>query len=304
MAAFFQRAVAFFLCLWQGLAGFFGYPAPDFPDQTYAEQSVRQQLDIYLPRRRVLGLLYLPVKKGPVDVVLCVHGGGWSSGDKSDQDWRCQGFARRGYAAATMSYRMLDPTLPLEEQEASCAAMLDDIGDAIAALKEKLTAEGYPPRRIALQGGSAGGHLIMMYAYSRYEQSAIPIAFLYADVAPTDFTDPGWLDLPNYGVFGAASLLAGRYLTTEDLLDKAPALQAISPLYFVKPGVPPTLMRYGMLDDLIPFSQGPRVKAALDAAGVPNDMLVYPDIGHYLGNLDADSERDRLIQFYLDTYFD
>jgi acetyl esterase/lipase len=266
--------------------GWLGIIRPAIRDLVYATQSERQQMDIYLPWR-----------KGEVDVVLLIHGGGWWEGDKSGYRDACREYARKGYAAAALNYRFIDDSPP-EQQAVSYADMLDDIDAAIAALKAKLLEKGYTPRKMAVTGLSAGGHLTLLYGYSRYAQSAIPIAFLFSDVGPSDFTDPGYQDIAN----GPAIVEQGYRLAGSSASD----LKAPSPIFHVEPGVPPTLMRYGALDDLVPASQGTRLREALDAAGVRNDLFVYPNSGHIV-DTKKDAPTDALynakLREYFDTYF-
>jgi acetyl esterase/lipase len=241
--------------------------------------------------------IYLPWEKGEVDVILFIHGGGWAAGDKSGYDSACKNYASQGYVAAAMNYRFINPDLPPERQPATCADMLDDIESAVAALRAKLLEKGYTPRKMAISGGSAGGHLTMLYAYSRGARAPIPIAFLFPDVGPTDFSDPAYLDMPVPLVGELAPRLAGR-------ADYDPAL--MSPLHYVAPGAPPTLLRYGALDELVPLSQGTLLKAALEAAGTRCDLLVYPNSGHGLESKADDALNARhgaLLKAYFNEYF-
>jgi len=268
---------------------------PDVRDFAYAAQSDAQKMDIYLP-----------AKKGAADVLLYIHGGGWQEGNKTDQSERCRAYAKQGYAAATMNYRMITPGLPLEEQTVTCADMLDDIGAAIAALKDKLTELGYAPRKLAIFGNSAGGHLTMLYGYSRHAGSAIPIAFLAPDVGPSDFSDPE--QLVTFGGEAALwlySAMAGQTVTESDVTGNSPLIQRISPITYVDANVPPTLLRYGGMDTLVPMSQATRIKAALDGAGVRNDLIIYPNSGHELNGDDDAAEAAFSAKFdeYCEAYF-
>lgn len=68
-------------------------------DQPYAQTShPRQRLDLFLPRTR---------QRGPLPVILYLHGGGWSSGDKADGAARLLEFVREGsYAGVSVGYRL------------------------------------------------------------------------------------------------------------------------------------------------------------------------------------------------------
>ncbi len=95
-----------------------------------------------------------PSRDAPL--VVFVHGGGWSRGDKRMMDgsdklehWRAQ-----GYAVASVNYRLVpDATV---EQEA------EDVAAAVAMLKGRAGTLGFDPDRIALVGHSAGAHLVAL----------------------------------------------------------------------------------------------------------------------------------------------
>ena len=291
---------ALFLCLWPCLLGLSGCEggARVLKDRAYAPLSGEQKMDVYLPRA-----------KGEVDVVLYIHGGGWSAGDKADHAGDCKAQVRKGRAAASMNYRMIRTDLPPDGQPASWESMLEDIGAAIAALRDTLLAEGYAPRKLAVGGGSAGGHLTLLYGCARHAEAAIPIAFLFPTVGPADLCDPAFLEYPDpmpRQLLDLFSRLAGRDITAGDVLEGSPLLRAMSPVAYVDAATPPTLMRYGALDEIVPPSQGARLQAALDAAGVRNDLILYPNSGHGLeSKADADRTKafDGMFEVYCGAYF-
>lgn len=99
---------------------------------------------------------YWPAPSRDAPLVVFVHGGGWSRGDKrmmagSDKlaHWRAQ-----GYAVASINYRLV-PEATVEQQAADVAA-------AVAHLKARAGSLGLDPERIALVGHSAGAHLVAL----------------------------------------------------------------------------------------------------------------------------------------------
>jgi len=100
--------------------------------------------------------------------------------------------------------------------------------------------------------------------------------------------------------------LANQAISEQDVLKKVPVLQDMSPRHHVKPGIPPTLMCYGGRDELVPLSQGTNLRAALDLAGVHNDLFVFPNSGHGWPN-PADSalwdSYNAKFGEYINTYF-
>jgi len=281
----FQRIAAFFLCIWSTVMNWM-FVRPPICDIIYAPQTERQRFD-----------LYMPWVKGEVDVILCIHGGAWVSGDKEGYRGIAEGYARKGYAVAALNYRFIDADLPPEQQPASWEDMLDDIGAAIEAMKYKLLDEGYTPRRLAITGDSAGGHLTMLYAYSRGAQCPLPIAFIFPNVGPVDFTDPELQNVP----LGPSVIELAQRLDNSSTSD----LRGPSPVFYITPDAPPTLARYGAKDELVPGNtQGALLRNALETAGVRCDVFVYPESGHALENIPKDMirETDKKLKEYFDTY--
>ena len=99
---------------------------------------------------------YWPAAEADAPLVLFVHGGGWSKGDKRMMDgsdklthWRSL-----GYAVVSANYRLV-PAATVEQQA-------HDIAAALALLKSRAGSLGFDPRRIALVGHSAGAHLVAL----------------------------------------------------------------------------------------------------------------------------------------------
>ena len=106
----------------------------------------RQQIDIYTPDDAV----------GDSPLVVFIHGGGWSIGNRSAVQAKPQHFKDKGYVFASAGYRLL-PDAPVEQQAA-------DVGAAIRALRGQAETGGFDPDRIVLMGHSAGAHLAALVA--------------------------------------------------------------------------------------------------------------------------------------------
>lgn len=106
----------------------------------------RQQVDVYTPDDAV----------GDAPLVVFIHGGGWSIGNRSMVQAKPQHFKDAGYVFASAGYRLL-PDSPVEQQAA-------DIGAALQALRGQAEAGGFDPDRIVLMGHSAGAHLAALVA--------------------------------------------------------------------------------------------------------------------------------------------
>ena len=105
---------------------------------------------------RLQAIDYWPGRSANAPLVVFVHGGGWSRGDKRMMDGsdKLEHWRASGYAVASVNYRLVpDATV---EQEA------EDVAAAVAYLKARAGALGFDPGRIALVGHSAGAHLVAL----------------------------------------------------------------------------------------------------------------------------------------------
>ena len=105
-------------------------------------------------------------------LLLLIHGGSFVFGDKSDLHDICRSYARRGYVAATMSYRLFDgPIVPLPDSIALVEVVVQSVEDASAALryfKDNAVNDntfGIDPDQIVIGGISAGGITSVQVAY-------------------------------------------------------------------------------------------------------------------------------------------
>lgn len=113
----------------------------------YAAVSPREYLDLYLPNT--------PGKK---PLLVLVHGGGFLYGDSQTRQvqWMYRYFRQRGYACASVNYRLA--------QEAPWPAAIEDVKAALRFLRANAASFGIDADRFAIWGESAGGYLAAMAA--------------------------------------------------------------------------------------------------------------------------------------------
>jgi len=112
----------------------------------YAKDD-RQTLDIYTPQTN-------EGEKHPVLIYL--HGGGWTSGDKSRAASKPAFFTENGYVFVSVNYR-LHPDVQYEE-------MADDAAKAVKWVMDHADEYQIDPSKINVMGHSAGGHLAALIA--------------------------------------------------------------------------------------------------------------------------------------------
>ncbi|MEQ7873962.1 alpha/beta hydrolase [Sphingomonas sp. ASV193] len=119
-----------------------GTPAAGMRTLSYGRDP-KQALDLAVPAG------------GHAPVLLFVHGGGWSIGDKAaNEAGRVAHFGKAGWAYASVNYRLV-PQASVEQQAA-------DVASAVAYLRANAARLGIDANRIVLMGHSAGAHLVAL----------------------------------------------------------------------------------------------------------------------------------------------
>ncbi len=214
-----------------------------------------QVYDIYLPQNRTLA----------TKVIILVHGGGWTSGDKSSMN----GFVELmqtdlpTYAVVNINYRLAnDTTSPFPMQLEDISAIINDLK---AKNEEYIISEDY-----GFLGTSAGAHLSMLWSYD-YDTQA-DVNMVASIVGPTNLADEAYLNNADQAIQGYIDLLG------MDLV--VPFLENFSPFHKVTNSAPPTILFYGGQDPLIPNSQGMDLSDKLTTLGVTHSFVFYPNEGH------------------------
>ncbi|HEY9683621.1 MAG TPA: alpha/beta hydrolase [Oculatellaceae cyanobacterium] len=111
-------------------------------------------------RVRCTGDLYVPDHTSSIPAVILIHGGGWISGDKSDEIPRLlvRKFLADGYAVFNINYRLVQDggTFPYS---------IGDVQNALSYLASVAPSYGIDAKKIVLAGESAGGYLALMVGF-------------------------------------------------------------------------------------------------------------------------------------------
>lgn len=227
-----------------------------------------------------------PESEAPL--LLLIHGGAWMGGSRSDMAYACKYYGRKGCITATMEYSLISDNNP----NVTIRTMTDEIAACTAALKKKLETEGYRVSGLAVGGTSAGGHLAMLFAYSRGRDSAIPIAFVFEKVGPVS-VGRGFWDAKTAAAligYGARVKVDPEHLDAPETLEAA---NSLSPLHFIGDGTPPTIFAYGGKDDLVRPVHRDELAKALEAHHIPNVRIDFPNSNHALWSDPDSTERFR-----------
>jgi acetyl esterase/lipase len=224
--------------------------------------------------------------------VLLVHGGGWRRGEKSQLRGYGLRLGRSGYLCVATEYRLVG--------ESPWPAQVHDVKAALRWMRASADELGIDPRRIALQGHSAGAHIVLFAAGT-------------PNVAP--FEGEGG----NAGVDTTVDAVIAAYPPTrfhfgerqhggvpiEALSDDPTAelAEEASPLNLAGPSFPPTMLVHGSEDKVVPVSASFVMYEALVRHQVPTELHVFAEAVH---GFDADPAFGRrtaeLVVLFLERY--
>lgn len=248
--------------------------------------------------------LFVPEKiENKFGVILFIHGGGWSDGDKSIHYPESEFLSSNGFLCATMNYRFVT-------EEINVFSELDDISCCLKTIKEKCEEYGFNVEKTILSGGSAGAHLSLMYAYTRKNESPVLPVAVCAYCPPVNC----WAENFLMGIkgefedwkYGVLSNCCGVKITKDTLLNEAQqkALKKMSPQTYVSKECVPTAVFQGVSDELVPFEHVETFIETLKKSGVKNDFLIYENSGHALDkDPEKTEEAKNMILSYAKRYF-
>lgn len=237
---------------------------PDTQINVSYGSHAQQKMDIYLPPQR---------SSSTTKVLVMIHGGGWSGGDKSDFTAGIAGVQQLlpGYAIFNINYRLaatgnVNP-FPAQEQDVKAAI------EYIYNRREQFQIS----EKFVYLGASAGGHLALLQGY-KHTSPVRPKAIIDF-FGPTDLT-------ALYNNSALAALLLPQALGGTPTSN--PTLyQSSSPINYVTAQSSATMILQGGIDDLVPPSQSTALRDRLNTAGVANQYVFYPNEGHGWGDPSA-----------------
>jgi acetyl esterase/lipase len=254
--------------------------AETFMDVSYGANP-QEKYDLYLPADR---------SSEKTKVIVLIHGGGWTGGDKTDMDFIIPYLKLRhpNHAIVNMNYVLADATTPAFPNQ---FLDVDAVLDKLAAEKDELDIEPV----FALVGVSAGAHISLMYDYVYDPNDRVK---LVGDiVGPTDFTDPFYADNPNFDLLLAALVDEEAYPPGTDYAE------VLSPALRVSDTSSPTLLFYGNADPLVPLSNATTLNTALNVAEIDHSFTTY-DGGHADWSPTDFEDMKAQISSYIDEYLE
>lgn len=228
--------------------------------------------------RELKGDLYLPIGKGPFPIVLFIHGGGWVAGARGQMNSVVLG---KRLACAGFAFFDIDYILAPEQQ---FPKLTQDCKCALRFIKGEAKKYNLDPSRVAVTGGSAGGHLTAMVALTADDPFFDPTCPVHPEQSLEVQAAIPWYPITDFASLkefaGSVGLFEG-YLgkeATEETIRKA------SPISYPakkKPGeIPPFLFIHGEKDALAPFSESVKLKELLEKHGHKAELYAVKEANH------------------------
>jgi acetyl esterase/lipase len=222
----------------------------------------------------------------PQPTLVFYHGGGWVGGTKEASFMSIMPWLEMGWNVVNVEYRMARTALaPAAVEDALCA---------LRYVASPANAKTYniDTAKIVVSGESAGGHLALAVGMIPSSTGLTNICsgggFAgFENAVPKVAAVINW-----YGITDVNDMLAGPNARSYAVqwvgasADRDAVAKSVSPLTYVRAGLPPILSIQGDADPIVPYSQNVRLRDALTKAGVTNELFTVPGGGH--GNFRPD----------------
>ena len=239
---------------------------------TYATaNNTELKLDLYLPKN----------KSKPSPTLVLFHGGGWVAGAKERNVMYLLPYLSMGWTVVNVEYRIARNSL--------APAAVEDCRCALRWLTYRAKDYNIDTSKVVLTGTSAGGHLSLIAGMlpvgspfdrqcltedsTRWNSGAEPIVKVAAIVNMFGIADVADIvEGPN------AKHYAMEWLGSRP--DRLELARQLSPVNYVRPGVPAIITLHGENDDVAPYAGAVKLHQALEKAKVPNRLITMKGRGH------------------------
>jgi acetyl esterase/lipase len=219
------------------------------------------KLDVYVPREA----------GAPNPTVIYIHGGGWVGGAKETSWLQLVPYLEAGWSVVNVEYRLARVSL--------APAAVEDCRCALRWVIRNARQYNFDTNKLVVTGHSAGGHLSLTTGIlppsagldrecpgnEELKVAAIVNWFGISDVVDL-------LDGPNMKEYAVAWL--------SSMPNREEIARRVSPLSYVRAGLPPIITIHGDADPTVPYTHAVRLQEALNKAGVPNQLVTIPGGKH------------------------
>lgn len=227
---------------------------------------------------------YQSDQPGGRPAVLLLHGGGWRYGNHLETgDWP-RILTQAGFHVFSVEYRLANDSHPTWRDAPR------DVHDAYTFIQDNSERLAVNPAQISLLGQSAGGHLALLEAYLHNDAKSVISLYAPIDLAldyKTSRDKTSELDF----IGGPPKQYENRY-------------RAVSPIVYVSPHAPRTMIVQGKTDDLVATRNATLLSSSLTENRIEHELLLLPMTGHSFenqrGGFATQITEARVLRFLLD----
>ena len=237
------------------------------PDVVYGSaNNTPLKLDIWYPRDNPT----------PTPTLVYIHGGGWIFGSKEGAVYQLLPYLERGWRVVNVEYRMAGNSLaPGSVEDSRCA---------LRWMFRNAKQWNFDTSKIVLTGHSAGGHLSLI---SGMLPDGTPLDNrCYASAKDGDVPMKVAAIVNWYGISDVNDLIQGPNLKNYAAMwmgsmpNAAEVAKSVSPLTYVRPGLPPIITIHGDKDDVVPYSHATRLHDELQKTKNVHKLVTIKGGGH------------------------
>ena len=217
----------------------------------------------------------------PQPTMIWIHGGGWTGGNKEGATFSLLPYMEMGWNVVNVEYRLAKISL--------APAAVEDCLCALRWVIRNARQYGFDTNKIVLSGGSAGGHLalttVMIPASAGLDREC---------PGPEELKVAAVVDW--YGITDVADLLDGANMKNYavqwmgSMPNRVEIARRVSPLTYVRAGLPPIISIQGDQDPVVPYSHSVRLQDALKKVAVDGELVTIPG-GKHGGFTRAENQR-------------
>jgi acetyl esterase/lipase len=244
-----------------------------FPNITYGvANNYELKLDVYRPT----------TAKAPTPVVMLIHGGGWVRHDKEGELMSLLPYLEMGWAAVNVEYRVARVSL--------APAAVEDCRCALHWIGRNAEKYNFDIKKVVVTGASSGGHLALTTAMIPSSagfdnrcasEDDSKWSGPWPDITPKVAAVINWVGVTDVNdVMDGPNIRSWAVSWLGDQPGRGELAKRISPINYVRAGLPPILTIQGNGDPIAPYAQAVRFHQALTKAGVRNQLLTISSNTH------------------------
>jgi len=238
--------------------------------------------------QKLVMMLFAPEvkRKGGSPLVVYIHGGGWTGGDRYKVLRPhifnvLRGLNKKGVTCASIDYRLAKPGM------ATVMDSVADCKDALRFLVNNAERYGIDPERIAVFGESAGGHLCLVTALGDEKNypcdrtiagSPVNVRCVAAFYPRVSFSDPELLATQRFSLERVRKDL--ERILGGPLEEKSETIRTLSPIQLLRADSPAIFIAHGDNDDVLPVSNAIKMRDACLAEGVRVECIICKGAKH------------------------